>query len=114
MPQINTSSKAHARDDKFYWESVVFLVCRVFFKEFESALTSFPQVEGALFKLPKLHLLEGSETFSKEYGLVDEDLVDDEAIVAAELGVSQYTPVIPLSVSTHEFRSFLSALYPNR
>ena len=64
--------------------------------------------------MPKLHLLEGSETFSENYGLVDADLCDDDAIVAVELGVSQYTPVIPLSVSTHEFRSFLSALYPNR
>ncbi|KAH6910259.1 hypothetical protein BKA70DRAFT_1272581 [Coprinopsis sp. MPI-PUGE-AT-0042] len=94
MAQPDTPSKMHSRDDSYYWEPVVFLV------------------EGALFKLPKLHLAQGSQRFAEFYGLLENDSSDDDAVVAAATGSSQCTSVIPLGVTAEDFRSFLAVLYP--
>ncbi|KAH6910277.1 hypothetical protein BKA70DRAFT_1466732, partial [Coprinopsis sp. MPI-PUGE-AT-0042] len=79
-------------DNVYFWESVDFLV------------------EGALFKVPKYHLVNGSKRFSEEYGIVSCNPTRDDDR-DTDKGTTRRQP-IPLNVLAGDFRSFLGIMYP--
>ncbi|KAH6885520.1 hypothetical protein BKA70DRAFT_1337661 [Coprinopsis sp. MPI-PUGE-AT-0042] len=87
------TSKVPLKDDEFYWESITF------------------QVEDALFKVPKHHLVDGSTHFSATHGLLDSNLSDFQASGPSNAHTLQANPVPLLDVAADEFRSFLKVMY---
>ncbi|KAH6910275.1 hypothetical protein BKA70DRAFT_119782 [Coprinopsis sp. MPI-PUGE-AT-0042] len=87
------TSKVPLKDDEFYWESITF------------------QVEDALFKVPKRHLVDGSTHFSATYGLLDSNLSDFQTSGPSNAHTLQANPVPLLDVAAEEFRSFLKVMY---
>ncbi|KAH6910274.1 hypothetical protein BKA70DRAFT_1186512 [Coprinopsis sp. MPI-PUGE-AT-0042] len=89
-------SKAPLKDDEFYWESTTF------------------QVEDALFKVPKHHLVNGSAHFSTTYGLLDSSPLGHQSSgpsATHERHLSQANFVSLPDVAADEFRSLLKVMY---
>ncbi|KAH6910271.1 hypothetical protein BKA70DRAFT_119754 [Coprinopsis sp. MPI-PUGE-AT-0042] len=74
-----TSPAPQSRDEEFFWDSATFLV------------------EGVLFRVPKDRLIHGSENFSRQYALREQQ--------------ASSCP-IQLDITQEDFRTFLRALHP--
>ncbi|RXW23174.1 hypothetical protein EST38_g2707 [Candolleomyces aberdarensis] len=88
MTLVELPSSVRQRDDEFYWDNVCF------------------SVEDRLFKVPRYHLVVGSEQFAQKYNLCPvEPKPDDEA-------TDPDTAVVLEGITAAEFRTFLRLCFP--
>ncbi|KAJ2924526.1 hypothetical protein H1R20_g12564, partial [Candolleomyces eurysporus] len=88
MTLVELPSSVRPKDDEFYWDNVCF------------------SVEDRLFKVPRYHLVVGSEHFAQKYNLCPAGLQSDDEATDPD------TTVVLEGVTAAEFRTFLRLCFP--
>lgn len=106
MAGVDLPSFVPEIEDDFYWDNACFSVSKGCLSYWSiEHLNLFHQVEQRLFRVPRYHLVAGSEHFAQRYSLLSQPTLGNEAM-------DPKNAVVLEGVTAAEFRTFLKICFP--